>query len=105
MDPDLRTTHRDTDLHVRRGQSREILSISGSYFKICKLTSPIAGAIVKLFWANKVGRESGHVEGLSRPSDQPNQRSRSGRYRSFCKKALELTENSARTPGFFHMNL
>jgi hypothetical protein len=27
--------------------------------------------ILLVFWANKVGRESGHVAGLSRPSDQP----------------------------------
>jgi hypothetical protein len=38
--------------------------------------------LLPVFWANKVARESGHVAGLSRPSDQPNP----GRYRSFCKK-------------------
>jgi hypothetical protein len=60
--------------------------------------------LLPVFWANKVARESGHVAGLSRPSDQPNQWSRSGTYRSFCKKALELNKNNARGPGFFHMN-
>jgi hypothetical protein len=60
--------------------------------------------LLLVFWANKVAREIVHVAGLSRPSDQPNQRSRSGRYRSFCKKALELSKNSTRGPGFFHMN-
>jgi hypothetical protein len=57
--------------------------------------------LLLVFWANKVARESGHVAGLSRPSDQPNQRSTSGRYWSFAKSLLNLPKTVPAVQDFF----